>query len=75
MSRFRIDFLRALKPRFCWLSRDLDLTDLLVALGLIALFLPILPWEGRKQGNYSLTENIHAKIEAADSEFFLEWSP
>lgn len=68
MVKINLGFLRALKPRFCWLSRDLDLTDLLVALGLTALFLPILPWEGRKQGNYSLTENIHVIAEAANRE-------
>ena len=39
-----------------------------MALGLIALFLPILPWEGRKQGNYSWAENIHVIAEAANRE-------
>ena len=66
MAKFNWGFLRALKPRFCWLSRELDLTDALVVLGLIALFLPILPWEGRKQGNYSFTENLHVIAEAAN---------
>ena len=68
MAKFNWSFLRALKPRFCWLSRELDLTDLVTVLGAIALFLPILPWEARKQGNYSLVENLHVISEAAERE-------
>jgi len=68
MAKLRLSFLRALKPRFCWFSRELDLTNLVAMLGLIALFLPILPWEGRKQGNYSWSENIHVIAEAANRE-------
>ena len=66
MTKFNWSFLRALKPRFCWLSRELDLTDLVTVLGAIALFLPILPWQGRQQGNYSFTENVHVIAEAAN---------
>lgn len=69
MAKLKLSFLRVLKPRFCWLSRELDLTDLVAVLGLIALFLPILPWEGRKQGNYSWAENIHVIAEATNREF------
>ena len=47
----------------------MDLTDLVGALVLLSLFLPILPWEGRKQGNYSLIENIHAFSEAGSRDF------
>ena len=68
MAKFNWSFLRALKPRFCWLSRELDLTDLVTVLGAIALYLPILPWEARKQGNYSLVENLHVISEAAERE-------
>lgn len=66
MAKFNWSFLRAVKPRFCWLSRELDMTDLVTVLGAIALFLPILPWQGRQQGNYSFTENVHVIAEAAN---------
>ena len=62
-----MSFLRALKPRFCWWSGNVwDIRSLLGAVVVLAFFLPILPWEGRKKGNYSLTENIHSIAEAAN---------
>ena len=69
MARFNFSFLRALRPRFCWWSGNVwDIRSLLGAVVVLAFFLPILPWEGRKKGNYSLTENIHSIAEAANRE-------
>lgn len=69
VTKFKQRFLSALKPRFCWWSRDLDLADLICVAFFILLFLPILPWEEkRKQGNYSFTEHLSVISKEAERE-------
>ena len=68
MAKFRFRLPKALKPKFCWWSNEWDIRSLISAIVIVSFFLPILPWEGRKQGNYSLTANLHGMAEAASRE-------
>jgi hypothetical protein len=57
----------SLKPRFCWWRGNVwDIFSLVKILALVCLFLPILPWETRKEGNYSIYENVHQMAKAAN---------
>lgn len=68
MAKFGFRFLKAFKPKFVWWSNECDIKSLVVVILLTSFFLPILPWEGRKKGNYSLTENISALYKAGSRE-------
>jgi hypothetical protein len=49
-----------LQPRFCWWTGNhWDIGDAFSMLFLIALFLPILPWEPRSEGNYNPLEVVN----------------
>lgn len=56
-----------LKPKFYWWRGNVfDTLSLVKILFVISLFLPILPWEKRKQGNYSLHEKLYHVAKAAN---------
>jgi len=68
MAQFGFRFPRAFKPKLVWWSNEWDIKSLVVVILLTSFFLPILPWEGRKKGNYSLTENISTLYKAGSRE-------